>query len=67
VAESALDQRLVASATRGDTAAASRRNSELTAAPVSNRDGSYGVYVMNADGSGQRKLAQRSPYPHRPQ
>ena len=28
---------------------------------VSNRDGSYGIYVMNADGSGQRRLAQRSP------
>ena len=28
---------------------------------VSNRDGSYGVYVMNADGSGPRRLAQRSP------
>ena len=28
---------------------------------VSNRDGSYEVYVMNADGSGQRRLAQRSP------
>ena len=28
---------------------------------VSNRDGGYGVYVMNADGSGQRRLAQRSP------
>ena len=28
---------------------------------VSNRDGSYGVYVMNAEGSGLRKLAQRSP------
>ena len=28
---------------------------------VSNRDGSNGVYVMNADGSGQQRLAQRSP------
>jgi Tol biopolymer transport system component len=28
---------------------------------VSNRDGNYGVYVMNADGSGQWTLAQRSP------
>ena len=28
---------------------------------VSNRDGSYQVHVMNADGSGQRRLAQRSP------
>ena len=28
---------------------------------VSNRDGSYGVYVMNADGGGQRRLAQRNP------
>ena len=28
---------------------------------VSNRDGNYGVYVMNADGSGQRRLAQHSP------
>ena len=28
---------------------------------VSHRDGSYGIYVMNADGSGQRRLAQRSP------
>jgi Tol biopolymer transport system component len=28
---------------------------------VSNRDGSYGVYVMNADGSGQRRLGRPSP------
>jgi Tol biopolymer transport system component len=28
---------------------------------VSNRDGGYGIYVMNADGSGQQRLAQRSP------
>jgi Tol biopolymer transport system component len=28
---------------------------------VSHRDGSYGIYVMNADGSGQQRLAQRSP------
>ena len=28
---------------------------------VSNRDGSYGVYVMNADGGGPRRLPQRSP------
>jgi Tol biopolymer transport system component len=28
---------------------------------VSNRDGRNGVYVMNADGSGQQRLAQRSP------
>ncbi len=28
---------------------------------VSNRDGVYGIYVMNADGSGQRRLTQRGP------
>ena len=28
---------------------------------VSNRDGTYGVYVMNADGSGQHSLTQPSP------
>jgi TolB protein len=28
---------------------------------ASKRDGKYGVYVMNADGSGQRRLAQHSP------
>jgi Tol biopolymer transport system component len=28
---------------------------------VSNRDGSYGVYLMNVDGSGQQRLVQRSP------
>jgi TolB protein len=26
---------------------------------ISDRDGTYEVYVMNADGSGQRKLTQR--------
>jgi TolB protein len=27
---------------------------------VSNRDGKYGIYVMNADGSGEQRLAQQS-------
>ena len=53
-------------ATEPDAQPSVRRRSRLVArraeiAFVSNRDGSYGVYVMNADGSGQRRLAQHSP------